>query len=371
MTTEFSLFTTSTLMTASATSVAASILRTIDEQPTMGAGGVVSRVAISVVRRFTIVTGEPRHRAFPGAVRLSSGEILVTYREGSDHWKTSDAVAKVVRSGDGAETWSSPELLFSEPGWGCSAHHGPAQLSDGRLIVPVLLIAEIHLSAEGQRRATDSMSAKAYVLGSEDGGRSWTGPTQIGPMEGWFWQNTYGRVRELPDGRVFIPGGGQKLGEEPWYSGYFVSHDGGRTFPDRDRVTVAHALADEIDLAPLPNGRWIAMVRDLRPPHYLHRSYSEDDGRTWSSPVISGVLGHCPSLLVLPSGTILLGAPAGRSGQAWRVCVVCVDRQWSKLAARERHLCCAQRHKGLLISEHGSTGRRPCILFLLHRVCRR
>ena len=271
----------------------------------MGAGGVVSRVAISVVRRFTIVTGEPRHRAFPGAVRLSSGEILVTYREGSDHWKTSDAVAKVVRSGDGAETWSSPELLFSEPGWGCSAHHGPAQLSDGRLIVPVLLIAEIYLSAEGQRRAADSMSAKAYVLGSEDGGRSWTGPTQIGPMDGWFWQNTYGRVRELPDGRVFVPGGGQKVGEEPWYSGYFVSHDGGRTFPDR--VTVAHALADEIDLAPLPNGRWIAMVRALRPPHYLHRSYSEDAGRTWSSPVSSGVLGHCPSLLVLPSGTILLG----------------------------------------------------------------
>ena len=156
----------------------------------MGSGEVVSRVAISVVRRFTIVTGEPRHRAFPGAVRLSSGEILVTYREGSDHWKTSDAVAKVVRSGDGAETWSSPELLFSEPGWGCSAHHGPAQLSDGRLIVPVLLIAEIYLSAASQRRAKDSMSAKAYVLGSEDGGRSWTGPTQIGPMEGWFWQNT-------------------------------------------------------------------------------------------------------------------------------------------------------------------------------------
>ena len=31
----------------------------------MGAGGVVSRVAISVVRRFTIVTGEPRPQGIP------------------------------------------------------------------------------------------------------------------------------------------------------------------------------------------------------------------------------------------------------------------------------------------------------------------
>ena len=149
------------------------------------------------------------------------------------------------------------------------------------------------------------MRTKVYVLSSEDDGQTWSEPTQVGPMDGWAWQNTHGRVRELPDGRVFVPGGGQRSGEEAWYSGYFVSHDLGRTFPDR--VEVAHGLADEIDLARLPDGRWIAMVRDLRPPHYLFRAYSEDEGRTWSTPVNSGVLGHCPSFLLLPSGTLLLG----------------------------------------------------------------
>jgi hypothetical protein len=256
-------------------------------------------IAINEIRRVTVASGEPRHRAFNGTVRLASGEILVFYREGTDHWRTDDGVVKMVRSGDDGETWSAAETVFSTPDMGSGAHHGPAQLSDGRIIVPMTLIQNLSSTDHGGHHRSET-----HLISSEDGGRSWSEPTQIGPMEGWHWQNNYGRVRELPDGRVFIPGGGQKVGEEPWFSGYFVSHDGGRTFPDR--VDVARGLVDEIDLAPLPDGRWIAMVRDY-PPHYLHQAYSEDEGRTWSTPVSSGILGHCPSFLVLPSGTILLG----------------------------------------------------------------
>ena len=259
----------------------------------------MSPISVNIVQRSAIATGEPRHRAFPGATRLASGEILVTYREGSDHWVTIDGVVKMVRSKDEGKTWSAPELVFAEEGWGAGAHHAPAQLSDGRLILPLTLRADVP-------RTGAAMDFKVFVLTSEDEGHSWSEPAELAPMDGWYWQNQYGRVRELPDGRVFIPGGGQKSGEEAWYSGYFVSHDGGRTFPDR--VEVAHGLADEIDLAPLPDGRWIAMVRDQRPPPLnLYRSYSDDEGRTWSSPVDSGIPGQCPSFLVLPSGTILLG----------------------------------------------------------------
>jgi hypothetical protein len=260
----------------------------------------MSPVAINEVRRFTIAGGEPRHRAFNGAVRLTSGEILVFYREGSDHWRTVDSVVKMVRSQDEGESWSAPELVFSEPGWGCGVHHGPAQLSDGRVLLPMTLVGSFADLPDGV-----FMRGKVYLISSEDGGNSWSDPLQLGPMEGWSWQNNYGRVREMPDGRVFVPGGGQKVGEELRYSGYFVSHDGGRTFTDR--VNVSRGLAGEIDLAPLPGGRWIAMVRDLHPPNYLHQAYSKDEGRTWSAPVSSGIMGHCPSFLALPSGTLLLG----------------------------------------------------------------
>ena len=265
----------------------------------------MSRVEINEVRRSIIASGEPRHRMTPNAVKLASGEILVFYREGSDHWVTPDAVVKVVRSSDEGKSWSAPEHVFSEPGWGSTAHHGAEQLSDGRLMLPVTLIGELLQASEGKGEAKDSRTSKVHVLTSEDDGNSWSEPLQIGPMEGWHWQNHYGRVRELPDGRVFIPGGGQKNGEEAWYSGYFVSHDGGRTFPDR--IDIAHGLADQLDLAQLPDGRWTAILRDLSPPHYFHRAYSEDDGRTWSSPVNAGIVGQCPSFLLMPSGTLLLG----------------------------------------------------------------
>lgn len=255
----------------------------------------MSSLHVREIRRFTIAEGKPRHRAFPGILRLSSGEILVTFREGSDHWRTDDGVVQIVRSSDRGVSWSEPELLFSEPGWGCSAHHGPNQLSDGRILLPAMSLRHV-----GERR-----EFKVYLLCSEDQGASWTEPMVLGPTEGWVWQNQYGRVQELPDGRIFILGGGQKVGEESWYSGYFVSHDRGRTFTER--VDVAHGLADEIDIARLSDGRLIAMVRDLRKPYMLHRVYSEDEGRTWTIPEESGVFGHCPSFLVLPSGTLLLG----------------------------------------------------------------
>ena len=212
----------------------------------------MSPPAIKEVRRSVVASGEARHKAFPGVVKLSSGDILVFYMDGSDHWRTSDAVVKMVRSKDEGQSWSAPELVFSEPGWGVGAHHGPEQLSDGRLLLPMTLITNVprDVGTRGYRDADVSRASKVYMLTSEDGGETWSEPAQVGPLEGWSWENQYGRVRELPDGRVFVPGGGQKSGDDTWYSGYFVSHDGGRTFPDR--VEVARGLRDEIDLARLP-----------------------------------------------------------------------------------------------------------------------
>ena len=48
----------------------------------------MSPVSISESRPFTIASGEPRHRMNTNAVKLASGDILVFYRDGSDHWRT-------------------------------------------------------------------------------------------------------------------------------------------------------------------------------------------------------------------------------------------------------------------------------------------
>lgn len=135
----------------------------------------MSPVGIDEVRRFTIASGEPRHRAFPGAVRLSSGEILVFYREGSDHWRTVDGVVKMVRSQDEGKSWTAPEIVFAEPGWGCGAHHGPTQLSDGRVVVPLTMVGSYDDLPSGV-----DMRGKVYLINSEDGSNSWSEPLLLG-----------------------------------------------------------------------------------------------------------------------------------------------------------------------------------------------
>ena len=83
-------------------------------------------IGMDIVSRSTVATGKARHRAFNGTVRLTSGEILIFYREGSDHWVTDDGVVKMVRSSDDGESWSDPETVFSDPEMSCGAHHAPA-----------------------------------------------------------------------------------------------------------------------------------------------------------------------------------------------------------------------------------------------------
>ena len=324
----------------------------------------MSPIGINEVRRLTVASGEPRHRAFNGTVRLTSGEILIFYREGSDHWRTDDGVVKMVRSSDDGESWSAPEIVFSSSDMSVGAHHGPEQLSDGRVILPMTLIKDISKRAFGGHYRSET-----HIISSDDGGRSWTEPTQIGPMDGWHWQNNYGRVRELPDGRVFVPGGGQKLGVEPWYSGYFVSHDGGRSFPgsgdrrawpggrDRSRASAEwemdrHGARSEAAALPAPvvlRGRWPDM---------------EQPGQFWCP----GPLSQLPGAAVRHASA---GAPAGRSVQDLWVCAVCVYGRRGELGARDRYIRSARRHGGLLIPQHGPAGRRAGVLFLLHRVCRR
>ena len=149
---------------------------------------------MQVVMRVTVTRGPKRHRGFPGLVQLRSGELLLPYREGSDHFKTNDAVVKATRSTDGGATWSEPVTILREAGWGFAAQHGPTQLADGSVLAPAMSIRKSQVWPRGEYRV--------YALRSHDEGRSWD-VRQIGPMPGWRWQNQYGRVMEI-DGAALL-----------------------------------------------------------------------------------------------------------------------------------------------------------------------
>jgi len=279
-----------------------------------------SKLSVAVVQRIRVTRGPERHRAFPGLLRLKDGTLLIFYREGTDHWRTPGSVVKLARSTDGGATWSEPwTVLQQKDGVGYAAHHGPLQLSDGSILTG-------GTSWQYKDGRGPMFGARAYALRSHDGGRTWD-VQQIGPKPGFVWQNQYGRVMEI-DGKLWLPGGGQREGQKRSHSGYFVSHDNGKTWPGWQAL--CQATQNERDTLGLPDGRLLVMVRD--DGKETRRLYSSDRGKTWTKKEKLDLFGQCPSLLLLPSGNILFAyrqvrpkAPKGvglavscDNGQTWR-----------------------------------------------------
>ena len=258
---------------------------------------------LTQVRKVTVCTGAPSHRAFPAVEKLNNGDLLVAFREGTDHWRTKDGVVRLTRSEDGGTTWSESSIVFEDPEWNCGSHHGMAQIGNGRILLPVTKL----------RPSRDSHVQEIWLLISDDNGYTWTGHRKLGPMSGWMWQNQYGKVLQLDDGTVIVPGGGAKAGENYWRTGFFVLDEEGENCTGH--VTVASGLADEISIIKLSDGRLLAMIRDLK-TRFLYRSYSEDNGRTWSPYTNSSIYGQCPCLFITERGVTLCAHRDVRDGHA-------------------------------------------------------
>ena len=102
------------------------------------------------------------------------------------------------------------------------------------------------------------------------------------------------------DGKIWLPGGGQREDDDCWPNGYFVSYDNGQTWPEWHTVCIG--LQDEKDMLELTDGRLLAVIRSGQE---AYRCISTDRGETWSEPEKLPIYGQCPSLLLLPSGNVL------------------------------------------------------------------
>ncbi len=289
-----------------------------DEAPLAGWG-------LRVVRRVKVATGAPRHRAFPGIEKLRNGDILVAYREGSDHWRTPDGTARLVRSKDGGLTWSESKTIAEAQGVNYGTHSGIAQLSDGSILLPIQALSESWgpefrmYAAPGDRSGRGPRRIRCYLLRSTDNGQTWSRPEapEVDGLSSDFWWNFYGKIYQVENSQtVFWPISRQKKGEAPWRTGLLISRDLGRTWTEYRDVAVG--LADEKNLIRIGGGRLLTLIRDLKPPHFLYQTESNDNGMTWLPYWSSGFLGHCPCLFRTRKGVLLAthrmldpGAPRG------------------------------------------------------------
>ncbi|WP_337174983.1 exo-alpha-sialidase [Paludisphaera sp.] len=260
-----------------------------------------------------ISRGEAAHRyqAFPDALRLKNGDILVAFYAGYNHVSlaTDDFPLGgrlcVVRSSDEGRTWSEPAVLYDDADDNRDPHL--AQLDDGTVVCSFFSIAE-----KGRRRLERSDDPRNYelertetgvqVVVSHDDGRTWEAEARE-IIPGWVCSAP---VRQLPDGMCVL---GLYRGDKSGLSvaGTARSTDRGRTWeaPVEIKAPEGVGLNAETDVIRLADGRLYAAMRSFTDDMYF--ATSDDDARSWSTAEKAGFPAHAPHLNRLGDGRIILG----------------------------------------------------------------
>ena len=276
------------------------------------------------------------HRAWPGLTSTTDGELVLTYKESKDHHRTDDGVLLVARSSDGGQSWAEKRVIAAEAGWRSYTNHSLTRLSDGALLLN-LIRGQHRLAANGNRY---SFGRSAY-LRSTDGGHSWQergADIEVGFVDPALWSMAYGRTLELNDGRLMVT----VYGVPPRVDnaklrvlGVAFSADGGRTWPDSTLIyedRQGDICPSETDLIRLTDGRILAIIR-ANAAKRLYRSYSVDEGRTWSAIEATEMPGQCPCVIELASGALLCAYRDMRTEQPGMSCAISEDmgESWQPL----------------------------------------
>ena len=208
--------------------------------------------------------------------------------------------AHVIYSEDQGHTWLAPETLADTEY--DDRHPTILELNEGVWLGTFFAsglrpMAEIR--ARGNQEGKENRAFAMYML-SHDEGKTWSDPKPADERDGAARSFGNGSAIQLSDGSVIWMISGindQSIGNNMSTTVY-RSTDQGRSFELLATIGADHALA-EPTVAELPSGRLVNLNRregDI--------SWSDDAGRTWSTPVSTGVEMYDPHLLMLPNGVL-------------------------------------------------------------------
>ena len=270
----------------------------------------VTDAPVAIVDEVLIAGGAgPRHRSRAGVALLPDGQLFVPFRVGWDMFGKPHGAVVGTWSADGGRSWEEPLPLCAEPGWDWFGAQRLLQLADGSLAM-----------LAGRARWNTELFF-THATRSQDGGRTWaeSGPA-IAPFA--IASEPYGGGIALPDGKLVMGYHGQCASWASASAGVAFSPDGGMTWSGLTLIAADSELAlREPDLLMLGDGRLLAVIRTDTPPCESYRSYSADDGQSWSPIESTGFKGHCPRLFQLRRGILCVyrDMEDGRPGLGYSV----------------------------------------------------
>jgi hypothetical protein len=263
-------------------------------------------------RVFTAWRSPGRFTKNPDLVALPSGKLLAVYADTDKHWAEGVIRLTLISSVDRGRTWGDPQVIIESDRAKREPHWVTPRLSrlrDGRLA----LLCDL----DDYEHAHEDQEPGIHLWWSEDEGRTWSEPGTIG-VPGI----EPDRMVELPDGRLVIGAHmtfreTQKLGEFACFS-----NDRGRTWSSP--VIIAQDAVHnycEGAIVHLDDGTLVCVMRDNNHNSYPSQvAFSFDGGRRWTEPQEAPFAGDRPFAGQLADGRLLVtfrNQGGNRGSYAW------------------------------------------------------
>ena len=287
---------------------------------------------ITITSQTSVRHPEAKQAIFPGVAKLDDGSLFMIFVAGSD-FESSDQRLVKARSTDNGRTWSiegylydTNRLGFSEPFTDCAK---PTALGNGRLIAagygflrdrPDMGLSDY---AEKYGRFPKNLN---IVLTSDDNGKSWNGPEFI--KHEYAGLELSGPVLKCASGRLAFFAAPFVLNADKFEGFSYASDDGGRTW---SKIGTFFSSTDvtpwEVRSIQLPSGIIVLVIwaYDLKNQRHLsnHVVWSDDDGKTWSKPIDTGLRGQASNLFIYKGQLGVL--QARREGPKPGICLSLID----------------------------------------------
>ena len=244
---------------------------------------------------------------FPVLALSNDGVVVAALRGGAGHIGRAGRM-ETVRSLDGGQTWTPPNLIADSE----DDDRNPAFGVSGQGTLVLLYHRQHNYDADGNYqggvRISDRKPVALMATRSFDSGLTWEDPYHLS-IEALPTGSPYGKIVSLSDGSLIAPiynsqAWADRNSGQQFDSSYAArSQDDGRTWGE---VTLIAHHMNETGLVALPDGNLLAVMRDDE-GQSLHSARSQDGGLTWTPPAqITQSRQHPADLVLLSSGDLLL-----------------------------------------------------------------